>query len=318
MDYFATPEPLGLKMVEWADASTGDAMLEPSAGHGAIARWFPEDTRNTFVEPSRELSVQLGLSARHGKILDHDFETLHVTNKYDAIVMNPPFGSGGATAIAHLGKAAGHLKNGGRIVVLYPEGPAADKRMSAFLEKTDNLYTVAEFGLPPVVFERAGTTAKTRVLVLEKQLNADDAPNGQGRIDLNADTIGEFFDKIRDLSVKPRNKPTKAAELEPATAPITPAARGTVNDLLARSDESWLTAKRRWCSASIVERRDQGRHRPSGSRTGPRRQCGGGGVCQNGPQFDRTNPKPGDQSVAVAWHGRSESSPKNESHRKGF
>ncbi|MCB0247462.1 MAG: PLxRFG domain-containing protein [Anaerolineae bacterium] len=243
VDYFATPEPLGLKMVEWADASTGDAMLEPSAGHGAIARWFPEDTRNTFVEPSRELSVQLGLSARHGKILDHDFETLHVTNKYDAIVMNPPFGSGGATAIAHLGKAAGHLKNGGRIVVLYPEGPAADKRMSAFLEKTDNLYTVAEFGLPPVVFERAGTTAKTRVLVLEKQLNADDAPNGQGRIDLNADTIGEFFDKIRDLSVKPRNKPTKAAELEPATAPITPAARGTVNDLLARSDESWLTAR---------------------------------------------------------------------------
>lgn len=61
MDYFATPEPLGLKMVEWADASTGDAMLEPSAGHGAIARWFPEDTRNTFVEPSRELSVQLWL-----------------------------------------------------------------------------------------------------------------------------------------------------------------------------------------------------------------------------------------------------------------
>ncbi len=243
VDYFATPEPLGLKMVEWADASTGDSMLEPSAGHGAIARWFPEDTRNTFVEPSRELSVQLGLSARNGKILDHDFESLHAANKYDAIVMNPPFGSGGATAIAHLGKAFGHLKNGGRIVVLYPEGPAADKRMSAFLEKTDNLYTVAEFGLPPVVFERAGTTAKTRVLVLEKQLNADDAPNGQGRIDLNADTIGEFFDKIRDLSVKPRNKPTKTAESEPETAPITPAARGTVNDLLARSDESWLTAR---------------------------------------------------------------------------
>jgi hypothetical protein len=243
VDYFATPEPLGLKMVEWADASTGDSMLEPSAGHGAIARWFPEDTRNTFVEPSRELSVQLGLSARNGKILDHDFESLHTANKYDAIVMNPPFGSGGATAISHLDKAAGHLKNGGRIVVLYPEGPAADKRMSAFLEKTDNLYTVAEFGLPTVVFERAGTTAKTRILVLEKQLNADDAPNGQGRIDLNADTVGEFFDKIRDLSVKPRNKPTKAAKSEPATAPIAPAARGTVNDLLARSDESWLTAR---------------------------------------------------------------------------
>lgn len=242
VDYFATPEPLGLKMVEWADASTGDSMLEPSAGHGAIARWFPEDTRNTFVEPSRELSVQLGLNARGGKILDHGFESLHATNKYDAIVMNPPFGLGGATAIAHLDKAAGHLKNGGRIVVLYPEGPTADKRMSAFIAKANGLYTVADFGLPPVVFERAGTTVKTRVLVLEKQLNPADAPNGQSRIDFAADTIGEFFDKIRDLSVKPRNKPT--AEPDKAETAATPADRATVSDLVSRSDESWLTERR--------------------------------------------------------------------------
>ncbi|TRZ54052.1 MAG: hypothetical protein D4S01_00185, partial [Dehalococcoidia bacterium] len=35
-DYFATPEPLGLKMVEWAGIRPGDKVLEPSAGHGAI------------------------------------------------------------------------------------------------------------------------------------------------------------------------------------------------------------------------------------------------------------------------------------------
>lgn len=33
-DYYATPEPLGFKMVEWADGREGDNYLEPSAGTG--------------------------------------------------------------------------------------------------------------------------------------------------------------------------------------------------------------------------------------------------------------------------------------------
>lgn len=135
----------------------------------------------------------MALSARHGKILDHDFETLHVTNKYDAIVMNPPFGSGGATAIAHLGKAAGHLKNGGRIVVLYPEGPAADKRMSAFLEKPTTCTPSPNLAFRPWYSSGRARPQKRGCWFWRKQLNADDAPNGQGRIDLNADTIGEVL-----------------------------------------------------------------------------------------------------------------------------
>ncbi len=126
-DYFATPEPLGLKMVEWADIKAGEAVLEPSAGHGAIARWFPENTSRTVVEPSPALSSRLKMVS-DAKLLQENFEDLHVVNKYDAIVMNPPFGVGGKTAIEHLDKAAQHLREGGRIVALVPTGPAADKR----------------------------------------------------------------------------------------------------------------------------------------------------------------------------------------------
>jgi hypothetical protein len=126
-DYFATPEPLGLKMVEWLDSHAGDHLLEPSGGHGAIARWMPENTERTVIEPSSTLRPRLAM-VFDGKIIGSDFEDLHISNKFDGIVMNPPFGMGGKLAVEHLAKAAGHLREGGRIVALIPTGPAADKR----------------------------------------------------------------------------------------------------------------------------------------------------------------------------------------------
>ena len=132
-DYFATPEPLGLKMVQWADLRAGEAAMEPSAGHGAIARWLPDSVNRIAIEPSSILSSRLAL-AFDGAIRQHDFESLDPVNKADAIVMNPPFGVGGKTAIEHLDKAYNrHLLPGGRIVALIPEGPAADKRLDEWL-----------------------------------------------------------------------------------------------------------------------------------------------------------------------------------------
>lgn len=132
VDYYATPEPLGLKMVEWAGIMTGDSVLEPSAGHGAIARWFPEKSDRTVIEPSLELASRLTL-ATDAKLINERFEGHDTINKYDAIVMNPPFGVGGKTAIEHLDKAFRHLTDGGRVVALIPEGPTANKRFEDWL-----------------------------------------------------------------------------------------------------------------------------------------------------------------------------------------
>lgn len=136
-DYFATPEPVGFKMVEWADLRGGEDALEPSGGHGAIARWFPENVNRTAVEPSSALGSRMAM-VFDGKIIRGQFEDLHVTNKFDAVVMNPPFGTAGRTAIDHVAKAATHLREGGRIVALIPTGPAADKKFDAWFyeEKT--------------------------------------------------------------------------------------------------------------------------------------------------------------------------------------
>lgn len=131
-DYFATPEPLGLKMVQWADLRPGEDALEPSGGHGAIARWLPDLTNRTSIEPSSVLGSRLAL-VFDGKIIRGDFESHNVVNKYDGVVMNPPFGTAGRTAVDHVAKAATHLREGGRIVALIPTGPAADKKFDKWL-----------------------------------------------------------------------------------------------------------------------------------------------------------------------------------------
>ena len=210
-DYFATPEPLGSKMVEWLDLKPNDHALEPSAGHGAIARFLPGDTNNTFIEPSMGLAERLAITARNGETKVQDFESLSIVNKYDGIVMNPPFGRGGSSAIPHLRKAMLHLRNGGRVIAILPEGPAADKKLEALNEdkKLKDVYQVADIGLPDVTFVRAGTKVKTHIVIFERQKNSEDAPNSISRRDVSADTVEEFFDHIEGMSVPSRGIPSE-------------------------------------------------------------------------------------------------------------
>ena len=214
VDYFATPEPLGVKMVEWANIKPGESVLEPSAGHGAIARWFPEGTNVTIVEPSAELiskaMVNVGSDVR---AVHNRFENFNIVNKFDAIVMNPPFGSGGKTAVEHLDKATKHLKNGGRIVALLPTGPAADKRFDAWYEGVKGISIVRDAKLPAVTFNRAGTSVMTRIVVLEKQIDKDvNAPDGGRRDYTDSQTIDTLFDRIEHSEVPPRAEPKTIEE----------------------------------------------------------------------------------------------------------
>ena len=224
-DYFATPEPLGQKMVEWAGIRPGESALEPSAGHGAIARWFPDYSKNTYIEPSAELASRLALVAEGKHVIDR-FENHHVgANKYDAIVMNPPFGTAGKTAIGHVEKAAQHLRDGGRIVALIPEGSATDKRFDQWLygkddgstEGAKDMYLVANIHLPAATFERAGTAVRTRVVVLDKASSPDRVQHAADRDYSSAESIGELFDRIENAEVPARAAP--APEPQPAARP---------------------------------------------------------------------------------------------------
>ncbi len=238
IDYFSTPEPLGLKMVEWAQPRPGERGLEPSAGHGAIARFFPGNTDNVFVEPSSALGAEVSLLAT-GNFEPTTFENLSSGQRFNFVVMNPPFGSGGKTAMDHLAMAMDRTVDGGRIVALIPEGPAADKKFEALMygkegeeqklkdaiklggkrgEERRRLRQIREFhlmgdiSLPPVTFERAGTKVKTHVVIIDRYSNPLDVPYQRGKTDIDAEEINELFDRLQDYTVADRGNVEASAE----------------------------------------------------------------------------------------------------------
>lgn len=204
VDYFATPEPIGYKMVQWANVKAGDKILEPSAGHGAISRFFSPTTENTIIEPSSRLAPQAQMNTENAKLINGMFEDLHISNKYDAITMNPPFGTGGKTAIEHLSKAFRHLREGGRVIALIPRGGMADKRFTKWYESDEakNAHMVGEVLLPNVTFERAGTKVATRIVIIDKGGEA----RGIKRIDLSSVTdINELFNQLENIEMPERH-----------------------------------------------------------------------------------------------------------------
>lgn len=221
IDYYPTPEPIGYKMVEFADIKSGDSVLEPSAGHGAIARFFPEDTKNVAIEPSSELANTIRLRFnKNGRVIESTFENYDVHNKFNEIVMNPPYGTAAKTAMEHLEKAFNHLRDGGRIVALLPAGNSMGKRLDKWLNGVPNAKTKAEregekravimkkIELPSVTFERAGTRVVTDIYIIDKYENEADREKAlkikEGTLSFrNIDAINTLFDEIEDI-IPPR------------------------------------------------------------------------------------------------------------------
>ncbi|MCV6825998.1 MULTISPECIES: LPD38 domain-containing protein [Halocynthiibacter] len=242
VDFYSTPEPVGYKMAGWAKLRSGERVLEPSAGDGAIARYLPDDVDRTLIEPSSDLSSTAMLHAPGSRVHNIGFEDHNIVNKYNAVVMNPPYGSGGKTAIEHVAKAAKHLRNGGRIVALIPTGPSADKRFDAWFHNEDdksvkNLHLSAEINLPSATFEKAGTKVMTRIVIIDRIDNAEVAAEHAAqfkRVNLhNANTVEELFDRIEDIDVPSRVAPDEApdafedaAEAEEAARPDVPVDTG--------------------------------------------------------------------------------------------
>lgn len=256
-DYFATPEPIGYKMVQWLQSKPGQSLLEPSAGDGAIARWMPDNTYNTVVEPSRDLTPKLMRNVAGAKVVESTFENFDLHNKFDGIAMNPPFGHGGKTAVEHVAKAYQHLKNGGRLIAIIPDGPACQKHFDKWFygdpeakRKADRGIAdgvlMADIHLPSVTFDRAGTSVNTRMVVIDKY--ADEGARqiaeaeARGRIDIAADDANELFDRIEDMNMPERldtSDEKKQASIRKAGQQLT----RSKEDLKAEIKEAFPTAK---------------------------------------------------------------------------
>ena len=230
-DYYATPEPIGYKMVEWLGLKSGEKALEPSAGHGAISRWFPENVERTIVEPSTQLMPLAQMNTPGAKAVQRRFEDFNIVNKFDGIAMNPPYnqpyGVGGKTAIEHLQKAFKQLHDGGRVIAIIPEGPAADKRYNKMMDEiSSEVVPIADIHLPAVTFSRAGTKAGTHIVVLDRYTSKEEhqaALDNVGTyddIDLrDINDINTLFDRMENMVMPERYDASNARKVEPAPTP---------------------------------------------------------------------------------------------------
>ena len=202
-DYFATPEPLGMKMVEWLDPKPDERGMEPSAGHGAISRWFPAFCNNHFIEPSLNLSSEVSINST-GQLRIGTFESHSSVNKYDFIAMNPPFGIAGKIAMEHITKAVlRHSSHRFRLISIIPCGPSMDKRLEEFFnsEHGRNYIMLWQIRLPSCTFERAGTSVSCKVIKIVTRYREHEHYTPK-RIDLSYHkTIEEFFEAIEHLEM---------------------------------------------------------------------------------------------------------------------
>jgi predicted RNA methylase len=182
LQQLSTPMPLGFVAARAGAISAADTVLEPSAGTGLLA---------IHAEIARAALVMNEFAGTRAGLLERIFQTVPVT-RHDAahiddyldptvqpsvILMNPPFSVGAYVegrvsdaAWRHLFSAFARLRSGGRLVAitganLSPENPTWREAFTQLQERGAIVFTAAIEGR---VYARHGTTAETRLTVIDK------------------------------------------------------------------------------------------------------------------------------------------------------
>lgn len=119
--FYPTPEKLARIAVDFAMQNAEEWMtwLEPSAGLGGLADLMPKD-QTACIEISR-LHCKV-LEAKKHYVTCADFLATNSDQKFDRIVMNPPFSEGRWNM--HVTEAVRRLQDGGRLVAILPASAA--------------------------------------------------------------------------------------------------------------------------------------------------------------------------------------------------
>lgn len=116
--FYPTPRELAEVAVAMAEIDPNHVCLEPSAGQGGIADLFPNKERTTCIEVSPLHCAVLKAKGYDTICADFIWYSGTVFNKYDRIVMNPPFSDG--RAVDHVKHAAKMLLSNGVLVAIMP------------------------------------------------------------------------------------------------------------------------------------------------------------------------------------------------------
>lgn len=124
-EFYPTPEDIAARMVECLALEPDMNILEPCAGQGHLALALPPDSDVTAIEIDPVFAEVLRARTPSSWVVEcADFMKWRPTEKFDRILMNPPF----SCYDAFLFRAARHLRIAGLIVALLPAS-AMNKRL---------------------------------------------------------------------------------------------------------------------------------------------------------------------------------------------
>lgn len=194
LGFFPTPEFVAWKMIELAKIKSTDILLEPSAGTGNIARFFPTENKATLIEPSKKLSSQIPPCENH-TIINTLFEGFSILNKFDVIIMNPPFGKKSDKALSHFKKAMMHLKPDGRLILLAPASGTMRAIVSGCLSNPDFALR-ATICFDEYLFKDVKATIGTNLYVIGKKVMG-----GRREIQTQATNCDELINELRGIEL---------------------------------------------------------------------------------------------------------------------
>lgn len=171
VDFFPTPDEHANDVIARAGIEPGMRVLEPSAGHGALAV-AARDAGATVdaVELSNDLRDIL--TEKGFNLVGSDFMATEPAGEYDAVVMNPPFSND--MDIDHVKHAYAHLKPGGRLVAIVSSmaGERSNNKNKQFKEWLDSLGATEEM-MPEGSFKNSMNPTSVRTKIIELQKPAD-------------------------------------------------------------------------------------------------------------------------------------------------
>jgi hypothetical protein len=206
LDQFSTPLPIACLAVLAAQIHPGDEVLEPSAGTGLLANLCAIlGAKLTLNELDATRHAILSGLLKGAKL--HQFDARHLSNlladRFSTVIMNPPFKDIGR----HVAAAYDTLNPGGRLVSVIPGYDTHRQAIRAVINKGQ---ITADIGLPERSFAKTGTTAETRLLVIDK---TDERPQWQS---IRCTTLEEAIEVVSTLPARYRGSPAPAVTLTTA------------------------------------------------------------------------------------------------------
>lgn len=203
---FSTPLPLAFVAAHAAGITASDVVLEPSAGTGPLAVFADLAGSRLHLNElaDKRASMLQGLFPKAGVTR---FDAAHIDDYLDpaiepsVVLMNPPFSVAAKVNLTsshadfrHLCSAFARLADGGRLVAITGASldPASRKWRAAFARLQQTGRVVFSAPIEGRVFAPHGTTASTRLTVIDK-VAADDpdaVPPAPGTVASSADLLG--------------------------------------------------------------------------------------------------------------------------------